>query len=67
MSRFVDRYGDTHVRLDPWDTLDDLRELIGVRCSPARFDAAVEIMGRDAYSVANYLCRHGYVVAESHG
>lgn len=62
MSRFFYVYGEPRVRLDPWDTLDDLRELLGLRCSPEHFAAAVTMMGTDPYSVASYLFRHGYFV-----
>jgi hypothetical protein len=65
MSRFVVRWGEIRPRLDPWDTLDDLREIIRHRCTPAHFEAAVTVMGNDPYSVASYLCRHGHITLQA--
>ena len=64
MFRFDRRWGYLRPVLDPWDTVDDLRKWTHHRCAPAQFDAAVVVMGDDAYSVASYLCRHGYIALD---
>ena len=64
MSRFVVSRDEFRPRLGPADTLDDLRDIMRHRCTPAHFEAAVAIMGNDPYSVANYLSRHGHIALQ---
>ena len=61
MSRFIIRWGFVRPQLDPWTTLNDLRELTRHHCTPGQFDDAVAIMGNDPYSVASYLCSCGLI------
>ena len=67
MKQFVVRCGKVWPRLDPSQTLENLRDLLVGHCSPSHFEEAVSIMGRDPYSVASYLCVHDHVFAQDDG
>jgi len=67
MKQFVVRYGKVRPRLDPSETLEELRDLLMGHCNPVHFEKAVSIMGPDPYSVASYLCVHDYVFVQDDG
>jgi hypothetical protein len=45
-----------------WNTLEELRQIMTAKgCAKAQFDQALEAVGENPHSVANYLQRYAFV------